>query len=154
MDKVDKKILTLLQKNSQISNLELSEQVALSPSPCLRRVKQLEEQGVVARQVALCDPDKLGLPLLVLVSVGLRSHSADIMKNFERAIRDIPEVVQCYLITGQSADYQLKVVMPDLHYFQQFLLEQLTGIEGVANVQSSFVLNRVVDKTELPLTHA
>ena len=107
----------------------------------------------MARQVALCDPDKLWVPLVVLVSVGLRSHSAEIMKNFERAIRDIPEVAQCYLITGPSADYQLKVVMPDLHYFQQFLLEQLTGIEGVANVQSSFVLNRVVDKTELPLTH-
>ena len=153
MDRVDKKILNELQFNSQISNLELAQKVALSPSPCLRRVKQLEEQGYIERHVALLNPDKVGLPLSILVSVGLSSHCKKVMQEFESAVSQLDEVVQCFLITGQSADYMLRVVVPDLPHYQRFLLDKLTSISGVSNVQSSFILNRVVDKTQLPLSY-
>ena len=144
-------ILEILQRDAQISNQELADQVALSPSPCLRRVKQLEEHGIIRRRVALLDHQKLGLKLKVLVLVGLDNHSPETMSHFESMIKSFPEVVQCHLITGQSADYHLTVVAPDMAYFHQFLLKKLTRIEGVNSINSSFVLNQVVDTTELPL---
>ncbi len=153
MDRIDKKILELLQINSQISNQELADQVALSPSPCLRRVKILEENGYIKKQVALLDQKKIGLELTVIVLVGLNSHQPAIMSAFEEAIRSIPEVIQCYLITGQAADYLLKIIVPDLNAYESFLLGKLTGINGVTSVHSSFILRTICDTTALPLTH-
>jgi Lrp/AsnC family leucine-responsive transcriptional regulator len=153
MDRIDKKILDLLQTNSQISNQELAELVALSPSSCLRRVKLLEEQGYIKKQVALLAPDKMGLNLTVLVLVGLNSHQPAVMKEFEDTVRFLPEVIQCYLITGQSADYLLKIILPDLNAYQAFLLSKLTCINGVESVHSSFILREVCDTTMLPLDH-
>ena len=151
IDRIDKKILKILQSNSRISNQELADKVALSPSPCLRRVKQLEEKGYISKHVVLLNPDKLGLQLIIMVLVGLDSHSPAKMGQFEKSIRLLPEVMQCYLITGQSADYFLKIIVPDIEHYQSFLLKKLTRIDGVANVVSSFVLQSIVDKTELPL---
>lgn len=153
MDRIDKKILELLQTNSKINNQELAEKVALSPSPCLRRVKQLEDEGYIKKYVALLNPEKLGLQLTIIVSVGLTTHDPRLMANFEEIIQTLPEVVQCQLLAGQAQDYILKVVVPNLNEYQVFLLKKLTQIEGVRNVHSSFVLRNIVDKSALPLDH-
>lgn len=153
MDRIDKKILELLQIDSRISNQELADKVALSPSPCSRRVKQLEEAGYITKHVALLNQEALGLQLTVLVLVGLDSHSSETMNRFKKAIEALPEVVQCYLITGQTADYLLKIIVPNMSYYQSFLLDKLTRIDGVTNIHSSFVLQSIVDKTALPLDY-
>ena len=153
MDRIDKKILEVLQADGRISNQELADQVALSPSPCLRRVKQLEEEGYIRGYVALLDPAKIGLQLTIMVSVTLANHDPKVMKHFEETVASFPEVIQCYLITGQSADYLIKVVVANLDEYQSFLLKKLTIIDGVNQVHSSFVLQRIVDITSLPLDH-
>ncbi|GAB4223156.1 MAG: Lrp/AsnC family transcriptional regulator [Gammaproteobacteria bacterium] len=154
MDKIDKKILEQLQQNSSISNQDLAEKVALSPSPCSRRVKQLEDEGYIKKYVALLDPEKLALSITVLIAVGLVSHEPKLMRSFEQHIQKIPEVVQCYLIAGQQADYMLKIIVPSMLEYQTFLLNKLTRIEGVNTVHSSFILRNIIDKTELPLSYA
>ncbi len=153
MDRTDKKILELLQSNCKMNNQELAELVALSPSSCLRRVKQLEDNGYIKRQVALLEPEKLGLQLTVIVLVGLNSHQPAIMSEFEEKIRYLPEVIQCYLITGQSADYLLKIIVPDMNAYQSFLLSKLTCISCVDTVRSSFILRTITDTTSLPLDY-
>jgi Lrp/AsnC family transcriptional regulator, leucine-responsive regulatory protein len=151
MDSLDKNILDLLQHNGKISNQELADKIALSPSPCSRRVKQLEDEGYIRQYVALLDPIKIGLQLTIMVSIALVNHDQKIMKNFEKTVAALPEVVHCYLITGQSADYLMKVIVANLSEYQSFLLEKLTVIDGVSQVHSSFVLQSIVDKTSLPL---
>lgn len=153
MDQIDKKILELLQLNSQISNQELADKIALSPSPCSRRVQQLEKEGYINKYVALLNPEKLGLQLTIIVLVGLDSHDSKKMSGFEKNILSFPEVIQCYLIAGQEADYMLRVVVPNLKEYQSFLLDKLTRINGVSTVHSSFVLRSIIDKTELPLDY-
>jgi Lrp/AsnC family transcriptional regulator, leucine-responsive regulatory protein len=153
MDKIDKKILSLLQQDGKISNQELADRVALSPSPCSRRVKQLEDEGYIRQYTALLDPKKIGLQLSIIVLVGLNSHDSKKMQWFEETVKGIPEVIQCYLIAGQSADYLLKVMVPTLDDYQNFLLKKLTLIESVSQVHSSFILQDIVDKTALPLEH-
>lgn len=152
MDQVDRKILELLQSNSRISNQELADKISLSPSPCLRRVNQLEQSGYINQYVALLNPEKMGLTLTIVILVGLSSHNPKIMSSFEKKIRELPEVMQCYLIAGQSADYMLRVVVPSLKEYQTFLLNKLTQIEGVNNVHSSFVIRNIIEKTALPLS--
>jgi Lrp/AsnC family leucine-responsive transcriptional regulator len=152
MDNIDKKILDLLQHNGKISNQELADQIALSPSPCSRRVKQLEDEGYIRQYVALLDPIKIGLQLTIMVSIALVNHDPNIMKNFEKKIIMFPEVIHCYLITGQSADYLMKVTVANLSEYQSFLLNKLTVIDGVSQVHSSFVLQSILDKTSLPLS--
>lgn len=153
IDRIDKKILEILQSNCEINNQELADLVALSPSSCLRRVKLLTDNGYIKKQVALLEPEKVGLKLTVIVLVGLNSHQPEIMNQFEKTIQLIPEVVQCYLITGQSADYLLKVIVPDLNAYQSFLLNKLTRINGIGSVHSSFILRNICDTTALPLDH-
>ena len=109
MDRIDKKILDLLQTDGRISNQDLADQVSLSPSPCLRRVKQLEDEGYIRQYVALLDPQKIGLALTIMVSVALSNHDAHTMQDFEKMIATFPEVIQCYLIAGQTSDYLLKI---------------------------------------------
>ena len=151
LDSIDKKILKALQKDGQTSNLELAVQVALSPSACSRRVKTLEENGYIEKYVALLNPKKIHLNFMVMVSVTLKTHDTKIMDNFESSTKKMPEVIQCYLTAGQSADYVLKVVVKDLEEYQSFLLKKLTKIEGVTSVQSVFILKNIVNKTEFPL---
>ncbi|HFK9673108.1 TPA: Lrp/AsnC family transcriptional regulator, partial [Legionella pneumophila] len=140
LDRTDKKILEILQANCEINNQELADLVALSPSSCLRRVKLLIDNGYIKKQVALLEPEKIGLKLTVIVLVGLNNHQPEVMNQFEKTIHLFPEVIQCYLITGQSADYLLKIIVPDLNAYQTFLLGKLTRINGVASVHSSFIL--------------
>lgn len=151
MDKYDRHILEVLQRDGRISNQELAEQIGLSASPCLRRVRALEEAGYLERYVALVDPEKLGLKLTAMISISMDKHTPERFEAFEAAVTQMPEVQSCYLITGQSADYQLKVLVEDMAHFQQFLLGKLTRIEGVAGVHSSFVLRKIVDSTAAPI---
>lgn len=153
LDRFDLKILAALQRDARISNQELAEHIGLSPSPCSRRVKQLEDSGYISRQVALLDPKKIGLTLTAFVMIGMDRHTPERFAGFESAIRNCPEVLDCYLVTGMDADYQLRVVVPDMEHYQQFLLGHLTRIDGVSSVRSSFVLNRIISSTELPLAH-
>ncbi|SRR5690554_1826675 len=151
LDRIDLRILQQLQEDSSLTNQELSEKVGLSPSPCLRRVKALEEQGLIQGYRAHLDAKKLGLDLLAQISISMDKHTPERFDNFEKAISACPEVLECYLITGQTADYVLKVIVRDMQHFQEFLLDTLTRIEGVSGVHSSFVMRKVVDRSALPL---
>ncbi len=153
IDRTDRRILDEMQRNARISNLELADKIGLSPSPCSRRVKQLEDSGFIDRHVTLLNQDKLQLKLTAIVQVSMDRHTPDRFENFEAQVSTWPEVLECYLITGQAADYLLKVIVPDMNHYQDFLLGKLTRIDGVSGVQSSFVLRKAVDTTVLPLDH-
>ena len=151
IDRHDRKILEVLQVDGRISNQELAERIGLSPSPCLRRVKALEEAGVIVGYRALLASRPLGLTLTALVFISMDRHTPDRFSNFEARIAELPEVLECLLITGQAADYQLKVIVRDMDAYQDLLLNKITRIDGVTGVHSSFVLRRAVDKTALPV---
>ena len=153
LDRTDKRILAALQGNARISNLELADKVGLSPSPCSRRVKQLEQGGVIDRYVTLLNTAKLELKLTAFVSISMDRHTPERFENFEAKVAGFHQVMECCLITGQTADYQLKVVVPDMEHYQEFLLGKLTRIEGVSGVQSSFVMKTPVSRSQLPLDH-
>ena len=151
LDRYDRQILALLQENGRLSNQELADAIGLSPSPCLRRVRALEESGLILGYRALLDAKKLGLNLMALLHISMDQHTPERFAHFEQQVEQLPEVVECLLITGQTADYQLKVIVTDMDAYQVLLLSRITRIEGVTGVQTSFVLRRVLDKTSLPL---
>lgn len=151
LDRYDRQILRVLQEDGRISNQDLASRIGLSPSPCLRRVHALEQSGLITGYRALVEPKLLGLSLMALVHISMDQHTPERFESFEAQIRDIPEVMECLLITGQTADYQLKVVVKDLDAYQELLLNRITRIKGVTGVHSSFILRRVVDKTALPI---
>jgi Lrp/AsnC family leucine-responsive transcriptional regulator len=151
LDRYDRKILETLQADGRLSNQELADRIGLSPSPCLRRVRALEEGGYLVGYRALVDARKLGLTLTALIHISMDRHTPERFDNFEAAVHEIPEVLECLLITGQDADYQLKVVVRDMDAYQELLLQRITRITGVTGVHSSFVLRKVVDKTALPV---
>lgn|SRR5574343_699740 len=151
IDRYDRQILELLQSEGRLSNQELAERIGLSPSPCLRRVKALEEAGYIAGYRALLDARKLGLSLMALIGISMDRHTPERFANFEAEIAAIPEILECLLITGQQSDYQLKVVVGDMDAYHDLLLHRITRIQGVTGVHSSFVLRQVVNKTALPL---
>jgi len=153
LDRTDRRILEQMQRNGRISNLELAEAVGLSPTPCSRRVKRLEESGIIERHVTLLNQSRLGLKLTAFITIAMDRHTPDRFNNFEAQVADFPEVIECAVVTGSAADYLVKAVVPDMEYYEAFLLGKLTRIEGVTGVQSSFVLRPVVRKTELPLDH-
>ena len=152
-DRIDRRILSLMQENGRISNLELADNIGLSPTPCSRRVKRLEESGLIERHVTILNGTLLGLNITAMISITMDRHTPDRFEHFERSVREFPEVVECSFVTGQAADYLLKAVLPDMTYYEEFLLGRLTRIEGVTGVHSSFVLRKVINKTELPLEH-
>ncbi|MEC3947802.1 Lrp/AsnC family transcriptional regulator [Sphingobium sp. HWE2-09] len=147
---IDKKILQVVQSNGRVTNQELSEKIGLSPSPCLRRLKHLEGNGTISNYVALVDPHALGLAVTAFVRVRLDQQDDRHLAIFEAAVADFPEVMECYLMTG-DADYQLRILVASLNAFEDFLRSKLTKIEGVAQVTTSFALRPVVYKTELPI---
>lgn len=151
LDELDQRILAELQADGGLSNQELAERVGLSPSPCSRRVKALEDAGIIKHRVALLDKRLLGLSLTAIIQISMDRHTADRFEAFENKVRNYPEVQECYLITGSNADYLLKVVVPDMESYQHFLLDKITRIEGVSGVHSSFVMRSVSDTTRLPL---
>ena len=151
LDRYDHRILAELQRDGGLTNQELAERIGLSSSPCSRRVKQLEEAGIIERRVTLLNRRKLGLALTALIQISMDRHTPERFEAFESKVKSYSEVLECYLITGQDADYLLKVVVPDMDHYQEFLLNKITRIEGVSGVHSSFVMRRVVDTTILPL---
>ncbi len=150
-DSIDRHILRLLQTDASLSNHDLAMQVGLSDTPCARRVKRLEEEGIILSQVTLLDPEALGLKLTAMVSISMDRHTPDRFEEFERSIARLPEVLECLLVTGQTADFLLKVVVRDMRHYEQFLLGRLTKIKGVSGVHSSFVLRKIRSTTELPV---
>lgn len=151
LDKYDRHILDILQQEARISNQGLADRIGLSPSPCLRRVKALEDAGIIPSYHAELDARKLGYHLMALIHISMERHTADQFDQFEAAIRELPEVQECLLITGQDADYQLKVIVTDMDAYQELLLNRITRIPGVSGVHSSFVLRRVVDHRRVPV---
>jgi Lrp/AsnC family leucine-responsive transcriptional regulator len=150
LDRYDQRILEELQREGRISNQDLAERIGLSPSPCLRRVRALEEAGIITGYRAVLDARKLGLNLIAILSISMDKHTPERFERFDAAVRAMPEVLECLLITGRDADYQLKVIVRDMDAYQELLLERITRIEGVTGVHSSFVLRQVVERTHLP----
>ena len=151
LDAIDRQILENLQNDARMRNVELAEKVGLSPSPCLRRVGNLEETGVIRGYATLVDAEAVGLPVSVFVSVTLEKQIEKALEKFEKEIRARPEVMECYLMTGE-ADYLLRVVTADLGAYERFLIEHLTRIPGVASIKSSFALKQVAYRTALPIS--
>jgi Lrp/AsnC family leucine-responsive transcriptional regulator len=150
MDTIDFRILERLQHDARISNVDLARAVNLSPSPCLARVRALETDGTISRYVTLLEPKRIGLTVSVMVQVTLEKQVEPALDAFEKAVRDRPEVMECYLMTG-DADYLLRVLVPDVPAFERFILEFLSRVPGVGNIKSSFALKQVKYQTALPL---
>jgi Lrp/AsnC family leucine-responsive transcriptional regulator len=154
LDRIDKRLLELLQQDGKLSNQELAERVNLSPSPCLRRVRRLEEAGVIRQYVALLEPSKLGLGLLAYATVRLEKHGDSQLRSpvdsFREAVESWPEVIACYAMTGEM-DYLLRVEARDLEHYSRFVMDHLLRHPAVVDVKSSFALERIKDTTALPL---
>jgi DNA-binding Lrp family transcriptional regulator len=151
LDDIDLKILSRLQEHARISNVELADHVGLSPAPCLRRVRALEQAGIIRRYVTLVDPAAVALNVTVFVQISLDLQLEGRLEIFEQAIMRRPEVLECYLMTG-DADYLLRVVVPDVAAYERFLRDSLTRIESTAGIKSSFALKQVKYSTALPLS--
>lgn len=150
LDSIDWNILHLMQGDARLSNVDLAKAVGLSPSPCLNRVRALEEAGYISRYVTLLDALRVGLKVSVFIQVTLERQIESALEAFEKAIRERPEVMECYLMTG-DADYLLRVVVPDIQALEAFILKFLTRLPGVGNIRSSFALKQVKYQTALPL---
>lgn len=150
LDSIDLKILSELQIDGALSNIELARRIHLSPSPCLARVRALESAGVIDRYVALANAAALGLGLNVFINISLKSQSKEALAHFEQRISEHDEVMECYLMTGDS-DYLIRVAVADIGALEKFILEQLTPIPGIEKIRSSFALKQVRYKTALPL---
>lgn len=153
LDAIDIKILNALQENSKLTNVELTQRINLTASPCLARVRALEQAGIISRYVTLLDPGKLGLGLSVFIQVGMEHQAERDLKAFQTAITNYEEVMECYLMTGDF-DYLIRVVVTDMPALQRFIVNKLTKIPGVSNIKSSFALEQVKYKTALPLQFA
>lgn len=153
MDKIDHRILHELQHDASLSNVELAQRVGLSPSPCLARVRALEKSGVIRQYVAVADPKQLGLGLNVFINISLRTQGKDALARFEQRLAEHDEVMECYLMTGDS-DYLIRVVVADIAALERFILDQLTPIADIEKIRSSFALKQVRYKTALPLRQA
>jgi len=150
LDPTDVRILARMQDDARLTNVELAKAVHLSPSPCLARVKRLEQSGLIKRYVTLLDPVAMGLTVSVFIQVGLERQIESALETFEREIAQRPEVMECYLMTGDS-DYLLRVLVPDVQALERFIVDFLSRIPGVGNIKSSFALKQVKYKTALPL---
>lgn len=151
LDQYDKQILNALQTNGRLTNQEIADDIGLSPSACLRRFKALESTGIIQGYSAQLDAKKLGLDLMALVHISMDKHTQERFEEFETQVQKLPNVIECLLLTGQSADYQLKVVVKDLDAYQDLLLNHLTKIPGVSGVHTSFVLRKVIANSAIPI---
>ena len=150
LDAIDLKIIHILQESAKISNAELAQRIGLTPSPCLSRVRALERAGVIRRYVALVEPISVGLPISVFIHVALERQVDRSLELFESAMQDQAEVMECYLMTGDS-DYLIRVLVPDISTLEHFIVDKLSKIAGVSNIKSSFALKQVKYKTALPM---
>jgi Lrp/AsnC family leucine-responsive transcriptional regulator len=153
LDRFDRKILELLQTNAGFSNQEIAERVGLSASPCSRRIKSLEERGFIDQRITLLNRKAINLNLIAIINIRMDRHTPDRFARFEQAITEIDEVIECILVTGQDADYQLRIAVPDMEAYHKVLLNSITTIEGVDGVHSSFILRDIIKSKPLPLTY-
>jgi len=151
LDSYDRKILELLQTDARLSNQELADRIGLSPSPCLRRLRNLEETGLIEGYRAILNARALDLKLMAFIQISMDRHTPERFDQFESHILKYPEVMECHLVTGTDADYLVKVIVDDMDGFRRLLLEKITRIEGVTGVHSSFVLKSPMNNTALPL---
>ena len=150
LDEIDRKILRALQQDGRMTIADLAAKVGLSPSPCLRRVRMLEDAHVIARYVAVVDQDRVGLPISVFASIKLDKQREEALNRFGKAIEKWPEVLECYLMTGPR-DYLLRIVVEDLAAYERFLKQKLTKLDGIASIESSFALEQVKYTNVLPI---
>lgn len=153
IDHFDLKILRALQKNGALSNQDLAEQVGLTAAPCSRRVKNLEDNGIIKDRVVRIDERAVSLTLFAILHISMDKHIPERFAEFERIISSFEEVIECYLITGHDADYQLKIAVPDMDRYHDLLLGKITRIKGVSGVKSAFIMRKIVDTTALPLNY-
>lgn len=151
LDRIDRQILAILQTNARISNLDLAEQVNLSATPCARRVKRFEDEGLIVGTATLLNQEQLGLSLTAYIAVSMERHTHDQFEKFEQQVTQFPEVVGCSVVTGRAEDYLLKVVVKNMKHYEEFLLDRLNRLPGVNNVHSSFELRNVMPNKGLPL---
>ncbi|WP_336930845.1 Lrp/AsnC family transcriptional regulator [Acinetobacter tandoii] len=150
MDKIDRRILQTLQQDGKLANNELAQQVGLSASPCLRRVKQLEDAGIIEKYVALVNPQKVNLGLTVFARIWLKGQDAKTVNHFIDSVREIPEIVECQLMAG-DCDFFLRIVVSDLDAYRKFQIQHLNKITGIQNVKTEIPLQSIKQTTELPL---
>ncbi|WP_286237208.1 Lrp/AsnC family transcriptional regulator [Neptuniibacter halophilus] len=153
IDRFDLKILRELQNNGDLSNQDLADRVGLTAAPCSRRVRQLEESGVIRDRVVRLNERAIDLNLFAILHISMDKHIPERFEEFESTISTLPEVMECYLITGHDADYQLKVAVPDMDRYHDILLGKITRIRGVTGVKSAFIMRKVVDSTSMPLDY-
>lgn len=152
LDKADRRILSAVQRNGRMTVVELSDHVGLSQTPCLRRLRNLEAQGIIKGYTAQVDQDAVGLAVNVFVAVNLETQMHDQLESFERAITAFDEVMECYLMSGGGRDYLLRVVARDIAHYERFLKDKLSRVPGIANLDTSFALNTIIQRTQLPLS--
>ncbi|MED5606813.1 MULTISPECIES: Lrp/AsnC family transcriptional regulator [Pseudomonas] len=152
LDAYDHRILAALQRDGRLSNVQLAEAIGLSPSPCLRRVRLLEEAGVIRRYGADLDRDQLGLGLTVFVGIKVERHHEEQAEAFRQAVIDLPEVISVHLVSGES-DFLLQVVVPDLRAYERFLTGTLLKLPGVSDIRSNFAISTLKESAPLPLQH-
>ncbi|MBN1006892.1 Lrp/AsnC family transcriptional regulator [Amphritea pacifica] len=153
LDRFDLKILRELQRDGGLSNQDLAEKVGLTAAPCSRRVKALEEAGIIRDRVVRIDERAVDLNLIAILHISMDKHIPERFETFETTISSFPEVMECYLITGHDADYQLKVAVPDMDRYHDILLGKITRIQGVTGVKSAFIMRKIVDTTAVPLNY-
>lgn len=153
LDRFDRKILELLQQDASLSNQDIAERIGLSASPCSRRIKNLEDRGFIDRRIAVVNRRSLNLNLVAILNIRMDRHTPDRFERFEQAIVNIDEVIECFLVTGQDADYQLKIAVPDMDHYHNVLLKHITTIEGVDGVHSSFLLRDIIKSKPLTLKY-
>lgn len=150
LDAINREIINLLQENSAVTNAELAEKLNLPATTVFDRVKKLEQRGIITRKVAIVNPEKVGKETIAFVSLSLTGHSAKNVQKFWKAIKDIPEVLECYHISGES-DFILKVIADNIREYETFLLEKLTAIENIGKIQTSFVMSTIKYQTKIPV---
>jgi len=153
LDRFDRQILELIQQDAGLSNQDIAEKIGLSASPCSRRIKSLEERGFIDQRITLVNRKALNLNLIAIVGIRMDKHTPERFARFEQAIANIDEVIECFLVTGQDSDYQLKVAVPDMEHYHNVLLKHITTIEGVDGVHSSFLLRDIIKTKPLPLKY-
>ncbi len=151
LDSTDIKLLTLLQEDASLTTAELADKVGLSQSPCWRRVCRIQDAGLIKKRVALLDPEKLGMGVVVFTAVNLSSHHGDVLNAFEKQVAQFPEVMECYTMTG-TMDYMLKVVTKDIHHYEIFARKHLAQVPNIREMHSNVAITRIKDSTELPLS--
>lgn len=153
LDRTDRKILDILQEDGRITNLELAERVGLSPAPCLRRVRALEDSGVIRKYAALLDPARVGMGFEVIVDLRLKEQTREFFERFDKRVVRFPEVVECYMVAGEW-DYSLRIVAPDLAGYQTFLLDRLMfGDTDIASFRTTIVMKKVKSTTSIDVSN-